>query len=242
MGHGRLALQSEESATGLAAAVYRDVRRRLPFVPAFLRALAEVDEAALEEAWLQARALLDDPRAGDAAARLRDAADPRLRYEPSEPVRAAVAPFAAELPLLLLVVTSLALTLDGRIEVRPKPPADLPSTGPLPPAVPEERGEHPLFADVCRVYGTRYVPSMYRGLAAAGVLEEPWRAIGPYLDSASGREHVGGVARAAVEEALALPEAACLRAEAARPVLAQFGRALPRNVVFAVAASAEPGG
>jgi hypothetical protein len=78
---------------------------------------------------------------------------------------------------------------------------------------------------------------MYRGLAAAGVLEEPWLAIGPYLDSVRGREHAAAVANAAETEALRFPEVAFLRREAARPVLAQFRHALPRNLVFAIAAS-----
>jgi hypothetical protein len=224
--------------TPLVAAVYRDVRRRLPFVPAFLKALARVDDEALEEAWLQARALFDDPRTEDSAARLWAAADAGLAYTPSPTVRAAVAPFANELPTLLLVITSLSLTLEGRIPAGPKPAADLPSPGPLPEAVPEERGEHPLFEEICRVYGTTYVPSMYRGLAAAETLEEPWRAIGPYLDSAPGRTHVAALARVAEQEAEGFPEVAYLRAQTARPVLAQFRRALPRNLVFAVAASA----
>jgi hypothetical protein len=233
----RLPLQSEDEASGLAAAVYRDVRRRLPFVPAFLRALARVGDPALEEAWLQSRALLDDPRSEDSAERLFAAAGARLAYTPSPEVRDAVAPFARELPTLLLVVSSLSLSLEGRLAVRPKPTVDLPDSGPLPEAVPEERGEHPLFGEISGVYGTTYVPSMYRGLAAAGVLEEPWLAIGPYLDSVRGREHAATVESAAEIEALRFPEVAFLRCEAARPVLAQFRHALPRNLVFAVGAS-----
>jgi hypothetical protein len=213
----------------------------MPFVPAFLKALAAVDDAALLEAWLQARALFDDPRLAPAAARLRGAADPGIPYRATDEVRAVVAPFVDELPVLLLVITSLALTLDGEIPAGPLPAGDLPPPGPLPPTdVAEERGEHPLFHDVCRVYGTTYVPSMYRALAARGVLVEPWTAIGPYLDGAAGRARIERVAAAARAEAAALPEAAVLRSEAARPVLDQFRRALPRNLVFAVAASARP--
>jgi hypothetical protein len=235
----RMSMQDEEAAGGLVAAVFRDVRRRMPFVPAFLKALAVVDEAALEEAWLQARALFDEPRSAHSARRLAATAGAELDYAPSHEVRSAVAPFAAELPTLLLVITSLSLTLEGRIEPQPKPPADFPDSGPLPEAVPEQRGDHALFDDISRVYGTTYVPSMYRGLAAAGVLEEPWGAIGPYLDSRSGRDHVAVLAEAAELEALLYPEAAVLRAESALPVLEQFRRALPRNLVFAVAASVE---
>lgn len=233
----RMTLPDEDAAGELAAAVYRDVRQRMPFVPAFLRALAAVDDTALEEAWLQARALYDHPRTAESAARLVDAARADLDYAPSSDVRSAVAPFVGELPTLLLVIASLALTLDGSIEARPAPPADFPASGPLPDPVPEHRGDDPLFEDVSRVYGTTYVPSMYKALAAAGVLEEPWRAIGPYLDSGRGRKHASRVRDAAEVEALLYPDVAVLTSEKAEPVLAQFRRALPRNLVFAVAAS-----
>lgn len=234
----RLPMRLEEEAEGLVSAVFRDVRQRMPFVPAIFKALA-FDPPALLEAWLQARAIYDDPRAAAAAARLLGAARADLPYVPSEAVRRAAAPFVSELPSLLLVVTSLALTLEGRLVSRPPPPPDLPQAGPLPETpVAEERGEHPLFEEICAVYETAYVPSLYRALAAAGALEEAWRSIGPYLASPAGVAHVKALAAAAEEEAMQLPEVAFLSAASARPVLEQFRRALPRNLVFAVAARA----
>ncbi|HXV57903.1 MAG TPA: hypothetical protein VD704_08545 [Gaiellaceae bacterium] len=232
------ALPPEEEAEGLVLSVFRDVRERMPFVPAVFRALA-ADPVALEQAWLQARALHDDPRATTAASRLAGLARPELRYRPSAAVRAAAAPFAAELPLLLLVVTSLGLSLDGALAPVALPPARLPEPEPLPATdVPELRSEHPLFAEVRAVYGTEHVPSMMRALAAQGLLEEPWAAIGRFLGGPKGKALVARLESAAESEARAFPEYAFFTSESARPVLAQFRVALPRNLVFATAATA----
>lgn len=209
----------------------------MPFVPAIFKALAS-DPAALEAAWLQARALYDDPRAAEAASRLAAAARPELGYRPSPAVREAVAPFAAELPSLLLVVTSLGLALDGVLPLRQPPPAGLPDPEPLPETpVPELRDEHPLYEQIRVAYGTEHVPSMYKSLAAQGLLAEPWSELGPFLASPDGGRLVAGLEAAAGREARAFPEHAFFGTESARPVLAQFRVALPRNLVFAAAAS-----
>lgn len=231
-------LRYEEDAEGIVAAVFLDVRQRMAFVPAIFKALAS-DPEALVPAWLQARSLYDDHRSPAAAARLRKVAAPALTYRASDAVREAVIPFAEELPALLLIVTSLGLTLDGVIPVQPLPLLDLPEPGPLPETrVPEERGEHPLFDEIRAVYLTQHVPSMYRALAASGLLQESWRTIGPFLASEAGAQLVAAVEVAAAAEAQQMPEYAFFAAEGARPVLAQFRRALPRNLVFALAASA----
>lgn len=144
----RFCLRHEEEAEGPVSAVFRDVRRRMPFVPALFKALA-FDPGALETAWLQARALYDDPRAAEAAGRVAALARPEVSYRPSPKVRATVAPFLAGIPMMLLVVSSLGLSLDGELELSPPPPPALPEPGPLPETpVPEERGEHPLFDEV----------------------------------------------------------------------------------------------
>lgn len=231
-------LRYEEEAEGVVASVFRDVRARMEFVPAIFKALAP-DPEALVPAWLQARSLYDDPRAEEALARLRERAEPGLSFRPSDAVREAVTPFAQELPALLLIVTSLGLALDGAMPLRPLPPPALPPPGPVPKSpVPEERGEHPLFDEIRAVYGTRHVPSMYRALAARALLDEPWSAIGPFLAGEAGSELVAAVCAAAEAQALGFPELAFFGAESARPVLDQFRRALPRNLVFALAASA----
>ena len=81
---------------------------------------------------------------------------------------------------------------------------------------------------------------MFRSLAAQGLLEEPWRAIGPFLMTARGVELIAKLTAAAEDEARCFPEVAFFDAERARPILDQFRIALPRTLVFAAAASAGP--
>lgn len=233
----RYDLLHEEEAGGLVLSVFADVRVRMPFVPAIFKALAR-EPAALVAAWLQARALYDDPRAAAAASRLAELAQPRLAYRPSPAVREAAAPFAADLPSLLLIVTSLGLSLDGLLPLRKPPAQSLPPPAPLPPTpVPEQRDEDPLYAEIRKVYGTEHVPSLYKALAADGVLAESWAGIGPFFGTPEGARLVAAVAAAAEREAGSFPEYAFFAAEEARPVLAQFRIALPRNLVFAAAAT-----
>ena len=230
-------LRYEDEAEGVVASVFRDVRARMEFVPAIFKALAP-DPEALVPAWLQARAIYDDPRTGEALARLRKRAESDLSYRPSDAVVDVVAPFALELPALLLIVTSLGLALDGVIPLQLLPPPELPPPGPVPESpVPEERGEHELFDEIRAVYLTQHVPSMFRALAARGLLDEPWSAIGPFLAGEAGKELVAGVCAVAERQALRFPEYAFFGAESARAVLDQFRRALPRNLVFALAAT-----
>ena len=234
----RYDLLPEEQAKGLVLSIFADVRARMPFVPAIFKALAR-DPGALEPAWLQARALYDDPRAAEAAARLAELARPGLAYRPSPAVREAAAPFAADLPTLLLVITSLGLSLDGVHPLRQRPSPNLPAPAPLPPTpVGELREEHPLYAEIRAVYGTEHVPSLYKALAADGVLEEAWAGIGSFFGSLDGGRLVAALETAAEREARSFPEYAFFAAEGARPVLAQFRVALPRNLVFAAAATA----
>jgi hypothetical protein len=133
---------------------------------------------------------------------------------------------------------SLGLSLDSVHPLRERPSRSLPAPTPLPPTpVPELREEHPLYAEIRAVYGTEHVPSLYKALAADGVLEEAWAGIGPFLGSPEGTRLVAGLEGAAEREARAFPEYAFFAAQEARPVLAQFRVALPRNLVFAAAAS-----
>ncbi len=209
----------------------------MPFVPAIFKALAR-EPAALVPAWLQARALYDDPRAAAAAARLVEQARPRLAYRPSPAVREAAAPFAADLPSLLLIVTSLGLSLDGVLPLREPPARSLPPPASLPPTpVPEQRDEDPLYSEIRDLYGTEHVPSLYKALAADGALTESWAGIGPFFRTPKGARLVAAVAGAAEREAASFPEYSFFAAEEARPVLDQFRIALPRNLVFALAAA-----
>lgn len=227
----------EEDVSGLVASVFVDIRARMPFVPAIFKALA-ADPPALESAWLQARQLYDHPGRAAATEQLRALADPRLDWVAPPAVRTAVTAFRDDLPNMVLIVTSLALALDGELPRAPRPAANLPPPGPLPPTpVPEDRSEQPLYDEIRAVYGTEHLPSIFRALGATGLLAEPWAAIGPYLASTGGRAHVAQVRAAAEAATRGFPEVACFAAESARPVLEQFRVALPINLVFVLAAS-----
>lgn len=234
-----LPLRHEEEVEGIVASVFQDIRGRMPFVPALFKALAD-DSEALLAAWLQARALYDDPAAAVSADSLRRLADPHLEVDLPAGLGAAVSPFVQELPFMLLIVSSLSLTLDGALELRERPDPALPSAEAVPPPEFPDRAEHPLFADICRVYGTQHLPSIFRTLAARGLLEDAWRAIGPFLAGADGAALVAALGAAAERAAAGFPHCAFFRVERARPVIDQFRRALPRNLVFATAASRRP--
>lgn len=236
MEHTPFALHHEADATGVVSAAYADIRRRMTFVPAIFKALAG-DPSTLERAWLQARALHDDPAFGESAGRLRTVAAPSAPSAASEPLRHAVAPFAAELPGMLLIVSSLAAALDGRLPRHSPVGVIEPAEAPPEPIVPELRGEHHLYPSIRAVYGTAHVPSLYRSLAARDLLEEAWGIAGPLLSSEAGRSHVRRVAAAADREAMRFSEVGYFDVEEARPIVDQFRIALPRNLVVALALS-----
>jgi hypothetical protein len=154
-------------------------------------------------------------------------------------VRDAVTPFLAELPFMLLVVASLQLTLGGDLVRRPRPELDLPAEAPVPEPEFPDRAEHPLFPEICAAYGTKHLPSIYRTLAANDALEEAWAALGPFLTGSAGADAVALVSREADLRARSLPELASFDVETAGPVLDQFSRALPRNLIVASAGAAD---
>jgi hypothetical protein len=236
VGQVGLQLLHEDEAAGIVASVYADVRRRMPFVPALFKALA-TDPDTLVAAWLQARAIYDDPRSQIAAAAIRESARVPIDYQPSSRVRETVAPFVAELPFMLLIVTSLQLSLSGELVLRARPELDLPPEAPVPEPEFPDRAEHPLFVEICAAYGTRHLPSIFRTLAARDALEEAWTAVGPFLTSPAGADAVSVVTREAEVRARSMPEVASFDVQTARPVLDQFSRALPRNLILATAAA-----
>ena len=119
-------------------------------------------------AWLQARALYDDPRAGAAASRLAELARPRLIYRPSPAVQGGGRPFAAD--LLSPIDRHVAgLSLDGVLPLREPPPRACPLGAAADPRSGAARRGPALLRDQ-EVYGTEHVPSLYKALAADGVL------------------------------------------------------------------------
>jgi hypothetical protein len=140
---------------------------------------------------------------------------------------------------MLLIVTSLQLSLSGQLPRRPKPELDLPAARPVPEPEFPDRAEHSLFPEICSVYGTEHLPSIFRTLAANGVLEEIWGAVGPFLAGADGAGAAARVGLEADARARAMPELASFDIERGRPILDQFSRALPRNLIVAVAGYGE---
>jgi len=229
-----LQLVHEDEAEGLVSAVFVDVRARMPFVPALFKALAG-DPEVLVAAWLQARAIYDDPRSTAAAAAIRSSAQVEIGYRPGARVRTTLQPYADELPRMLLIVTSLQLTLAGELPLQPAPEPNLPEPAPVPEPEFPDRAEHQLFTDICAVYGTQHLPSIFRTLAADGLLEEVWDALGPFLASPEGADTIDRINNAADTGARAIPEVACFQLRNAQPTLDQFSRALPRNLIIALA-------
>ena len=220
----------EDEASPRVAAVYADIRRRMSFVPALFKALA-VDEDALETAWLQARTIVDDPRFGDVTDRVRAAATGPIAARPSAELRDALAPFAADLPGMLLIASSLLASLDGELPLGDPVGTIEPGVAPPESAVPEVRGEHPLYASIREVYGTAHVPTLYRSLAARGLLEEGWEIAEALLRAPEGVERVARVGALGREEALGLGTIGSFTAESARHIVEQLVVALPRNLV-----------
>ena len=227
----------EDDASPRVAAVYADIRRRMSFVPALFKALA-VDDSALESAWLQARTIVDDPRFGDATARIRHAATGSTRTQPSTQLRDALAPFAADLPGMLIIASSLRASLDGDLP-RGEPVGTIePGVAPPESIVPEVRGEHPLYAAIREEYGTAHVATLYRSLAALDLLEEGWTIAADVLRDPAGSERVRQVADVGRAEALAFGTVGCFTAESARHIVDQLVVALPRNLVVALTLTA----
>lgn len=86
--------------------------------------------------------------------------------------------------------------------------------------------------------GREHVPSVIEALAEKGLLDEPQRAIVPFLDSVDGQALIAHVERAARQEA-GRYGASAPKLERAEPTLAEFRRTLPRTLAFVVAASRE---
>jgi hypothetical protein len=228
-----LPLVHEEDAEGVVASVFVDIRARMPFVPALFKALASEPESLLA-AWLQARMVYDHPGAPEAAEAIRRSARVMLDYRPTSKVRETLVPFAAELPFMLLIVSSLRLSLDHELPPRPAPEPKLPPAARVPEPEFSDRGEHPLFPEIRRVYGTQHLPSIFRTLATTGLLEELWSATGPFLASQAGAQAITRINTEADGQARAMPDVGSFQVERARPILDQFAQALPRNLIIAV--------
>jgi hypothetical protein len=123
-----LPLLHEEEVDGVVASVFVDIRARMPFVPALFKALA-ADPQALVAAWLQARTIYNDQRSQVAADQIRSSAHVRIGFRPSRRVSETVAPFAAELPYMLLIVDLAAAHAERRATPAASTRAESPGNG-----------------------------------------------------------------------------------------------------------------
>ena len=185
-----LPLLHEEEVEGVVSSVFVDIRARMPFVPALFKALA-ADPDSLVAAWLQARMIYDDPRSPVAADEIRKSAQVSIGFRPSNRVSEALAPYATELPFMLLIVTSLQLSLSGELARQPTPELDLPAAAPVP---------KPEFSRPCRasiisgdLRGLRHTASPEHLPNAGGKrgarrhLERDWPLPGQFRRSGGGR-------------------------------------------------------
>ena len=167
-----LPLLHEEEVEGVVSSVFVDIRARMPFVPALFKALA-ADPESLVAAWLQARMIYDDPGAPAAADEIRTSAQVSIDFRLSIRVSEALAPYVTELPFRLLIVTSLRLSLSGELARQPPPELDLPAAAPVPKPEFSDRAEHPLFPEICMVYGTQHLPSSSERWRQTGCSQTP---------------------------------------------------------------------
>jgi hypothetical protein len=247
----------ERAVTGRVAAVYADIRARMPFVPSFFKSLA-LNPAYLELVWLQARERSD---ALDAEAEVLRRDGLALAAAAGAPVlpagaRDVLEPFGPVVPRMLLTAQLAAGLLRGEVPEVERPPLDLPpALAPIPGPAMEvvepaaARGaDRALYVDIQQTYGVPFVASLFRALAAAGELAPAWAVAGPFQRSPAGRRLAGELreaARARVLEGLRSGFAGPRALEAAgqgdaaaglAELLDLYRLALPQAFAFAVLA------
>lgn len=239
----------ESDATGAVAAVYADLLQDMPFVPSLIKSLA-LCPGYLVLAHEQAVPVLptDEFRsaAGDLVTSVHDVARP-----PDDAgVRAALAGFAGPLSRMLLLAAGLRLALDGELDlpaapghapaprlVRPRDPAPSPADAPAP----------RLYGEICAALETPIVNTIWRSLAARGVLEPAWASLGPQVASTrSAADHLQATASEVARDLpwrIAATPAALEQAGLpdARPgmaaVLDAYRATLPRVLVLAASST-----
>jgi hypothetical protein len=195
----------EHEATGRVAAVYGQILRSMPFVPSLFKSLATCP-AYLVLAWDQASHALADPRFGEAAASLSAAARDLVEAPPDERVRRILARFVDPLGRMLLTSVGLLLALEGRLvgQAASPVPAD-PEPVEAKAGVPSqwEVDASATYGAIRRDLDTPIVNSIWRALAAEGVLEVAWSALG--RQAPTSRPHADRLQDEAVERARSLP-------------------------------------
>jgi len=195
----------EAEATGVVAAVYAELLRRMPFVPSLFKSLA-VCPPYLVLAYEQCESVLDGDtltqRADQLGASVRDTVEPPAQQQ----VRATLARFVGPLGRMLLLSSGLLLALRGELDA-PAAPGQAP---PAQPARPDSPAPSQWEAAAPEVYGqiraaldTPMVNSIWRKLAAEGQLAEAWSALAPQV--VGSRPAADALQRAALDAARQLP-------------------------------------
>lgn len=195
----------EAEATGVVAAVYAELLRRMPFVPSLFKSLA-VCPPYLVLAYEQCEGVLDGDaltqRADLLVASVRDTVTPPVQPE----VRAALAGFVGPLGRMLLLSGGLLLALRGELDAPAAagkiPPAQkVRPDGPAPSqwdaAAPE------LYGQIRAALDTPLVNSIWRQLAAEGKLAAAWSALAPQV--VVSRQAADAVQQGALDAARVLP-------------------------------------
>ncbi len=173
----------EYEATGLVAGVYAEILDAMPFVPSIFKSLAACPRY-LALAWRQAAPVLGGEgfeATADALARsVKDAAEP----PPREEVRQVLGRFVGPLGRMLLLSAGLLEALEGRMTGQP-------ADGPLPEPAPVEPAQgtpsqwdapdYDTYGAIRAALQTPLVNSIWRTLAAEGLLGEAWAVFGPQV-------------------------------------------------------------
>lgn len=192
----------QDQATGTVAAVYAQVVDVLPFVPSVFKSLA-VCPTYLALAWEQAHTALSDVSYRVVADRL-VASVHTAAMPPQDPqARDALAEFVNPLGQMLLLCAGWREALAGRLDGAPAQGGISAATGSVPPQrqVPSLRqtDADTLYGEICAALRTPLINSIWRNLAARGLLETAWRDLAPQVDLT--RHEAAGLAQHAVPAA-----------------------------------------
>ena len=195
----------ESEATGVVAGVYAELLTRMPFVPSLFKSLA-LCPGYLVLAYEQSVGVLDGdelPASGQQlAASVRDA----VRPPEQEQVRQTLAAFVGPIGRMLVLSSGLLLALDGELDAPPAP-GERPATRPVEPDRPApSQWEAPApsaYGEIRRALDTPMVNTIWRRLAADGLLEQAWSVLGP--QAAASRPAADALQQRALDAARRLP-------------------------------------
>lgn len=171
----------ESQATGTVAGAYAALLDQMPMVPSLFKSLA-VCPGYLALAAEQALPALSDPTFGELAERLASSVAGAATPPPAPEVRSALATFVEPLSRMLLMAAGLRLALDDRVDAPPAPGRSV-DPRPVRPQRPapstQEAPASELYGQIRATLRTPIINSVWRSLAADGLLQPAWEALGP---------------------------------------------------------------